>query len=320
MSSTPVLSYKKPSTVNKSNSESNSSSHSPTPVASKPGTPRLSSSSNTSTGVNTGRKILSRRKALQEFYHIQGLQKSEKLENDNTNQNKEAKQDNDNKQKIDFTNPDTLRQFVKESSIEEILKVRNSITNDLNSHDSAKKSIIYDNYYELIKLNQVLGDLSKSKVPSEPVQSNEDINKGFKNLSLQVNEKANKPSAYQISETYLDDVFNDLSSFIKQQSDQFDHPFEKVIENLQQDMDDSVSNSSITGIIEKEPVPKYLKNINKEELIKELTALMGNARLVQDDSVKKTYKESIQKVLKTLDNEKDELLILQLNDLKKKFL
>ncbi|KAK7680479.1 hypothetical protein QCA50_016478 [Cerrena zonata] len=277
MSSTPVLSYKKPSTVNKSNSESNSSSHSSTPAASKPGTPRLSSSSNTSTGVNTGRKILSRRKALQEFYHIQGLQKSEKQEDDNTNQNKEAKEDNDNKQKIDFTNPDTLRQNIK-------------------------------------------SDLSKSKVPSEPVQSNEDINKGFKNLSLQVNEKASKPSAYQISETYLDDVFNDLSSFIKQQSDQFDHPFEKVIENLQQDMDDSVSNSSITGIIEKEPVPKYLKNINKEELIKELTAVMGNARLVQDDSVKKTYKESIQKVLKTLDNEKDELLILQLNDLKKKFL
>ena len=61
--------------------------------------------------------------------------------------------------------------MIKTAPIEEILKIRNDLSAKLNSSNQTKKSIIYDNYYELIKLSNTLSDLSTSKPRKKSVST-----------------------------------------------------------------------------------------------------------------------------------------------------
>lgn len=68
-----------------------------------------------------------------------------------------------------------LDEFIANESYLNILKVENKVLDQLNSSKSEIKSTIYNNYYELIKINNVLGDLLRpndSEVYSDTITHN----------------------------------------------------------------------------------------------------------------------------------------------------
>ena len=70
-----------------------------------------------------------------------------------------------------ISNLNDIDNLIKTAPIEEILKIRNDLSAKLNSSNQTKKSIIYDNYYELIKLSNTLSDLSTSKPRKKSVST-----------------------------------------------------------------------------------------------------------------------------------------------------
>ncbi|ODV81968.1 uncharacterized protein CANTADRAFT_45412 [Suhomyces tanzawaensis NRRL Y-17324] len=281
MPDTPVLSYKR---------QPNSRTSSPA-LGSQ--SPAQISSPNLAT-----RKVLSRRKALQEFYNIQKQEEeAKKQEEDPESKQDDARQTSSTIDNVDLEDPKQLETFIKTSKIEDILKVRNSITNNFNSHDLAKKSIIYDNYYELIKLSQTLGSLSNPAPPKKSLRG------------LGVFEE-DKP---ETSEDYVDSVIGELTRFISEDTAQFSGDFKEVIQNLRQDIQEVDSNTSIIGISEEYDKTDAYNAIDRSAFAEEISGLLdGN---YQDKTV---VLDQIQKLLEKLDVHKDELLIIQLNDLRKK--
>lgn len=271
MPDTPILSYKKPS--------SQAGTAISTPVLPSPPVSQLSPPKASS------RKVLNRRKALQEFYNIQQQQEKEI---ESTGNHKPTEEEGAptiaSSPKATLTDPDALAKFTKTSTIEDILRLRNSITNKLNSHDLAKKSIIYDNYYELIRLSETLDTLTNP------------------------NEKSLAPADQPES---IEAIFDDLHTFITTESAKFDAPFETVVDTLKQDISElkvSDSTASIVGLRDEKQFPE----LDNEGLAREVDLLLDsdikNERIVED----------IQKVLKELNVQKDGLLILQLNEVKRK--
>jgi hypothetical protein len=298
MPETPILSYKKPS--------SQAGTAPSTPIIPSPG------ASQHSPPKHSSRKVLSRRKALQEFYNIQQQQEKE-IQSTNKSVGNESQRERKLSESgklatkpdlsiATLTDTDALASFTKTSTIEEILKLRNSITNKLNSHDLAKKSIIYDNYYELIRLSDTLDSL----VTSTSTESGEKSAIG-ENQSLSV---TNEPESIS-----LEAIFEDLHSFLTTESAKFEKPFETVISTLRQDISElteSDSRASIIGITEENGFPE---DIDKEELAKEVGVLL-DGEVAETQSIV----DDIQKVLTKLNVQKDGLLILQLNEVKKKLL
>jgi hypothetical protein len=300
MSDTPVLSYKKPSSAS-SRQQSSTPSHPSSPLPkSQFESPRISS-------ATTSRQVLSRRKALQDFYNIHHQ------ESQDTNI-EELISSSETTNNVNFNDPEQLLKFMKSTPVEEILKLRNSITNKLNSHDLAKKSIIYDNYYELIKLSQILGDLSKPK----PVAKENTLD-GLGIFTNPPNELKTKTK--EINDHDLDSIFTDLSKFINEDVQQFNTEFETVVKSLQKDFDndDNDSASSMKGIAENSEKDKFPESINKQQLVKEVNLLLDeDPKNVKQESKNKILND-IQDILKSLNVHHDELLILQLNKLKSKF-
>lgn len=300
MSDTPVLSYKKPSSAS-SRQQSSTPSHPSSPLPkSQFESPRISS-------ATTSRQVLSRRKALQDFYNIHHQ------ESQDTNI-EELISSSETTNNVNFNDPEQLSKFMKSTPVEEILKLRNSITNKLNSHDLAKKSIIYDNYYELIKLSQILGDLSKPK----PVAKENTLD-GLGIFTNPPNELKTKTK--EINDHDLDSIFTDLSKFINEDVQQFNTEFETVVKSLQKDFDndDNDSASSMKGIAENSEKDKFPESINKQQLVKEVNLLLDeDPKNVKQESKNKILND-IQDILKSLNVHHDELLILQLNKLKSKF-
>lgn len=304
MSDTHVLSYKKPSTAS-SRQQSSTPSHPSSPLPKSPvESPRIPS-------ATTSRQVLSRRKALQDFYNIHHQEQDTHKEE---LASKPLISSSETKHNVNFNDPEELSKYMKSTPVEEILKLRNSITNKLNSHDLAKKSIIYDNYYELIKLSQILGDLSKPKsVAKENVLDGLGI---FTNPPSELHTKTK-----EINDHDLDSIFTDLSKFINEDVQQFNTEFETVVKNLQKDFDscDNDSASSIKGIAENPEIEKFPQSINKQQLVKEINLLLDqDPKNVKQESKSKILND-IQDILKLLNVHHDELLILQLNKLKLKF-
>ena len=76
---------------------------------------------------------------------------------------------------IDPSSINDMEEFIANESYMNILKVENRVLDKLNSAKSEIKSTIYNNYYELIKINNVLGDLLKpndSEVYSDTITEN----------------------------------------------------------------------------------------------------------------------------------------------------
>lgn len=157
----------------------------------------------------------SRRKALQEFYNLQKEKEAISVEDNKSTQIYDTSDTINETGDPSLETPEELQNYIQTSSIEDILKFKKSMVNKYNSNSLVKKSIIYDNYYELIKLNQTLDTLSKP-TPSPKVS-------GLGIIGL------DEPT---IDATYFDNILNDLNEFIKNESGAFNQPFEEVVRKL----------------------------------------------------------------------------------------
>lgn len=247
------------------------------------------------------RKVLSRRKALQEFYHIQEQSRNEESnkESNKHSSNESINESNTTNNNTIETNPtsnDTedifkdekhLNNYIKSTPIEDILKLRNTITEKLNSHDLEKKSIIYDNYYELIRLNQTLQNVSRTgdqKSETFGIDDSSDI----------------------VDEDYILNTFNELKDFVDDKAKVFHQDFSQVVKSLQENYDvddgkDVDSNASIRGFVPEERPVIELGDVDKEKLVKEIDSLI----------LGKVKQEEIDDLVGKLDP-KDEVLITQL--------
>lgn len=300
----PPLQYKKPS-VSQQTVQSPTIAITPPPPPPQETSPQPPTT-NEQVPTTQHRRVLSRRKALQDFYHIQDQSTS----STNTNEETNTTTDNENPPSVNLQDPDQLRQFIQTSKIEDILKLRNDMMYKLNSQDLEKKSIIYDNYYELIKLNDTLSDLSK-KHPTKNGTTTDMLN------GLQIyNDKTNDGEG-DTKEIFLNNSLKELQEFVNTETKKYTGSFASVLESLQLETACADSAASIDTIREtKEDIPV---DVDKQELIKEIDSLLEvRIRIGElDDDEKKVTIDNIEKILLKLTIGKHELLILQLNDLKK---
>lgn len=116
--------------------------------------------------------IKEQREALKNFYKLQ-QQKRDDDEIPQVQQNSSSFTLND----IDPPDIEDIDEFIAREPYLNILKVENKVLDRLNSSKSEIQSIIYNNYYELIKINNVLEDLTKpidGKVYLESINDNLD--------------------------------------------------------------------------------------------------------------------------------------------------
>lgn len=298
MSSTPQLSYKKPS--------NNSPRIQSTSSISIQGSSESSPSSTPNIGAT--RKI-SRRKALQDYYKIENDQREgdkplEQPDAEKPFDQKEGDESFDHKKEDKLwdqnsklpVNEDDLQLFLQTSSMEEILKLRNNVSGTQSSQDLEKKEIIYDNYYELIKLNETLSNISNQSLKKSQSSS----------LIVQQEEK--------LSDNYVDETLQQLSHFIATDVHKFSDDFRNVLKNLNQhEADDG---ASVTTIVESEEI--IPENVDKFKLLQEINFLLSKTPINQD--LKPKLELEIHSILEKLDHKNEELLILQLNDIKKRLL
>jgi len=326
MTQSPVLSYKKPS--NKDQPTSVSASATPTPRTSF--SPSLSSTASNSGSpqlpphTSQPRKISSRRKALQEFYHLQQQSHSNRAETGDTEKQEldrpqeEKEEDKSVKREIrpsDLKTKEDVEQFIKTSSTKEILKLCNKIQLQLNSSSQKKKEIIYDNYYELIKLSNMLADLSESKklitnLPSVQDSEKMDSLSGFKIFSQSPNDSGPEVPI----DTYLDEVLDDLCNFNQSTIKKFTSGgFDDVLNRLDRSTDRAESNASVMGIYSEGGVDSILDDMNKDDIISEISYILDLPNRQLNGTERTEAETKIDKILKTT---KSEALKLQLNTIK----
>ncbi|KAG5419892.1 hypothetical protein I9W82_001772 [Candida metapsilosis] len=341
MSQSPVLSYKKPSkeqaaTASTTNATAGASSSTPTPRTSF--SPSLSSAASNSSSPQLNppqRKISSRRKALQEFYHLQQQQQQQQSqankEKNGTEQNgEEGTSDNANKEKTDpsstkshiepsdLKTAEDVEQFIKTSTTKDILQLRNKIQSQLSSSSQKKKEIIYDNYYELIKLSNMLGDLSESNKQIANVSTAQDVPvdslSGFKifNQPQTVDENGSHVSV----DAYLDEVLNELSNFNQTTIKKFTTGgFDDVLNRLDRSSDRAESNASVVGLYNESSstVNGVPDNVDKNDVVNEISYILDlpDRQLEEQERV-----EAESKIDKIIETTKSEALKLQLNTIK----
>lgn len=232
----PALSYKKPSKTAK--------------LQSSPASPPSQADSLAVPNPPAQRVVLSRRKALQDFYNLHNANPDgEEFATSTKEINREIPQDSLPSAEREHENalgsyvddislqvkqlndPVELDKFIKQLDAGKILKLRNNITNGLNQHDLEKKSMVYDNYSELIKLSDTLAalnDVKSSKVPE---------------LSIGLAE-----SVPQVTSKYIDSVLAELNSMLVSDGPVFNQEFQKVIETISASFDDADSLASVKGI------------------------------------------------------------------------
>lgn len=236
-SSLPVLSYKKPSKADK--------------LKSSPALPPAQTDTLTVPNPHTPRVVLSRRKALQDFYNLHntnptyGEGHSESSKNDSgavpsalkgqgePEISLESHVDEISLRAKQLSDPAELDNFIKQLDVEQILKVRNHISSGLNQHDLEKKSMVYDNYSELIKLSDILAALNDTKSDKSP-----DFSMGL------------AETAPQVTATYIDSVLAELNGMLVSDGPVFNQEFHKVIETISASFDDADSLASVKGISE----------------------------------------------------------------------
>lgn len=213
------------------------------------------------------RNVLAGRKKLKEFYQLKKQEKEAAAAAASATATAAASTENSNGDANDiitFENSlsllddeEKLKKYLQTNSIDDILKLRNSIAHKLSSHDSAKKSIVYDNYYELIKLSETLGSLSNGE---HTVDLSPTIH-GVVPLS--------RKGRQVIDSGYLESVFDDLTSFVDNRVTNFCSNFQEIATAPSSNDD----NSSITGMIARDEDDNNL-SANKSKLEAELNILL----------------------------------------------
>lgn len=237
----PVLSYKKrqnktPPLLEPQNPNSNAEK---TPVLASPNTP-LSAPGTPTLGSN--RKVLNRRKALQDFYKMNAAIAGENNDIEAAPETAESGEGNEkNEESSDFdadkllsqlSNDEAMREFLKTASSHEILRARNAAADKLNFHDLERKSIIYNNYSELIKLNQILADVFDEKRPGSEFDHVDETS--------------------TVTHKTIDDYLAGLAGFLETEAAVFNQDFASVVDSLCANIDGADSVSSIAGIAGKE--------------------------------------------------------------------
>ncbi|CAK7902940.1 hypothetical protein CAAN1_16S01882 [[Candida] anglica] len=239
------------------------------------------------------RKVSAGRKALQQFYHLQ----------EPSNQSEPITEEIEPSDLLkSLSDPTKFAKYTQTSSIEDILKLRNSITHTLNTHDSEKKSIIYDNYYELIKLSQVLQGLSSAKTTVDNSTTN-----GLSSLGI-FTERKSTPSQ-EISDEYLDSVFNSLTTFVTDRVSKFNTDFETIVQSSKQDLDDN--DASSLKALNNDDDDEVALDINTEKLEHEINSLLqGVGSIPKEDQ--QQLKSQMKEMVATL-GPKNKLLANQLS-------
>ncbi|KAG7797353.1 hypothetical protein KL944_004838 [Ogataea haglerorum] len=107
--------------------------------------------------------VSSRRKALKEFYRLQE-QGQQQLESAQLGHEEAAEEPELTLENVD--------EFIRNSDFKKLLETENDITEELNSNQAEIKSIIYNNYYELIKISDVLMELKSWNNEDDGVAEN----------------------------------------------------------------------------------------------------------------------------------------------------
>lgn len=244
-STMPVLSYKKrknKTVPGQKNGVDNTTKNTPNldlPDVLAPNTPLSVQGTPTLKGT---RKVLNRRKALQDFYRLNAadangpeidVQSSGRLSIEGlgiTGAATEEKPFDPEALLERLSDESHMNEFLKSASAKDILKARNAAASKLNHHDLERKSIIYNNYSELIKLNQILNDIFDAKKP--------------------VSEFAHADDESTVTNESIDEYLGDLSAFLKTEAAVFNLDFVSVVRNLRLGIDGADSDSSMVGIAE----------------------------------------------------------------------
>lgn len=299
MAETPPISYRKP-TPNSIQTQSLPSSKLSSPAAS----PALSETPHIDSKTN--QSFLSRRKALQDFYSINESESSQA----NPKKGQEIDTSNVSSDIERFTNNDTDEYL--DRPIEEILKLRNSVSFTLNSYDLTQKSLIYDNYHELINLSNTLKDFSLPK----PQRGKQHLLESF---GISVPSEGDEKSDKGTSADFIEDTFADLRNFVASKVKRFSTDFESLIQELRQELKDGSeadSNASVKSIKENSEQDNLPDNLDKDMFVKELNSLLQSDRNMAIEKREK-FVSDIQNCLSELDIHNDELLIIELNEIKK---
>lgn len=299
MAETPPISYRKP-TPNSIQTQSLPSSKLSSPAAS----PAFSESPHIDSKTN--QSSLSRRKALQDFYSINESESSQA----NSKKVQEVDTSNVSSDIEKFTNNGTDEYL--DRPIEEILKLRNSVSFTLNSYDLTQKSLIYDNYHELISLSNTLKDFSLPK----PQRGKQHLLESF---GISVPSEGDEKSEKGTSGDFIEDTLADLRNFVGSKVKRFSTDFESLIQELRQELKDGSeadSNASVKSIKENSEQDSFPDNLDKDMFIKELNSLLQSDRNTAIEKREKVVSD-IQNCLSELDIHKDELLIIELNEIKK---
>lgn len=307
MSESPIIAYKKPPKGQKDS-----------PVTSNPSSPYLGDSSSllSSPKLKGERKVLARRKALQHFYSLPlqpGTNEDSKSESSLSAKSSKDSYINGTLEEevLDFSivnDEKRLSDFLRRSSINDILRLRNAISDQSNSHELRKKSLIYDNYYELIKLSEILGELSRLKNSQEMESDGLGI--------LKQNGKKVFSSDSDDSVEYINSTLNDLQDFIKNDVKTFTSDFNSIAKDQIEASGDLDSNASITTV--KEDVNESVSIKYDADLLNEINVILNGTYSKIDKKTKENYIDAIQNCLRKLSIRTDELLIIQLNSIKKR--
>ncbi|EER30939.1 hypothetical protein CTRG_05391 [Candida tropicalis MYA-3404] len=312
MPDSPVLSYKKPSQNNNSSRRVSSSVPS-TPNLSQPDSPigsqhfqspsSIDSPRSSISTIPTTRKVSSRRKALQEFYHLN--QNNNHDDDPNSSSSSSSQIGVTSVENLDISNPENIENMIKNSPIEDILKLRNSLSSKLNSSNQTKKSIIYDNYYELIKLSNTLADLSTARLPSK-----KESNLVFKLYTDDDDDSTtNKKEKEMTKEEYVDKTLDELSDFVSTEGDKFNGSFKEVLDKLNSSV--ASDSASILTLRDDDDDNDQLEQSEKQKIIDHINYILDLPNQADlDDTTKEEAIQDIKNILQ--ENPDNELLALQL--------
>lgn len=167
-----------------------------------------SASASPSPVLTGARRVLVRRKALQDFYKLPQRTSGEL----DSSPNKERNSSVDSELELDqgfFGSEAEFAAFAAKTPLVEILRHRNAATRRLDAHDLAKKGMIYDNYYQLIQLSHTLDKLSSPQCSTSVLDST-----------------SSSPTPSLDS---IDAVVNDLKSFVETHSVSIDSLFNQLL-------------------------------------------------------------------------------------------
>ncbi|ODV87802.1 hypothetical protein CANARDRAFT_26007 [[Candida] arabinofermentans NRRL YB-2248] len=217
-----------------------------------------------------------RRKALQDFYKLQESQKKQldQVTMENSNDVGDGgidKTTNLPKQNIVETELtlDNFDSYISNTNFIKILETATKITENLNYNQSEIKSIIYNNYYELIKINDVLQNLNE--------RNEQDIVKGKGGITENLNSiKENLQSLKEM----------DLDIFAEDKKDQ------SVGDEATIESNDSIDpqkmeelSKSINGLI----LSKKLSKSRLEMIDSLLPQLKGESIILQMNEIKNSH-------------------------------